>query len=300
MQRKLYGTFLILNQKMKDRMKNSLFLLFLMTLVLFTACEKESITGDLTDADALIKAIAAADKTEVELAEVPAALDRQLDIDYADENTLEIYRANALGYEVRTRCHGASQLAELGKLYFNVEGKPLRKNGESEDWADRHRPDCFELVYPVSVTLPDGSTLTANDRETLWMGIRDFYQNNPDAEGKPNLVYPIQIVFEDADAPVTIENRMQLRRAKRSCRERPRPCFRLVYPLTVVLPDGSTATGDTKMALRIAIRDWYQANPDVTEKPDLVFPVTIEFRDGTNQEIASADELQAAKEDCRP
>ena len=75
-------------------------------------------------------------------------------------------------------------------------------------------------------------------------------------------------------------------------------CFMLVYPVTFIMPDGSTITGEDGRAICTAIKDWYEANPDSKERPVLQFPVEVTLRDGTTITINNADELRALKEDC--
>ena len=77
---------------------------------------------------------------------------------------------------------------------------------------------CFELVYPLSVSFPDGSTVEVEDRQTLKSTVRQWKQDNPDAEEKPSLVYPLEIIYDDGTT-ATIESSDDLKAAKQACRE---------------------------------------------------------------------------------
>ena len=57
------------------------------------------------------------------------------------------------------------------------------------DYEDR---ECFELVYPVIYLMPDGSTITVENGAD-WDPIKDWYDANPNAEGRPELQYPVDI-----------------------------------------------------------------------------------------------------------
>jgi hypothetical protein len=46
------------------------------------------------------------------------------------------------------------------------------------------------------------------------------------------------------------------------------------------------------------IKDWYEANPDVEEKPIPVFPVDLELRDGTIVTVNSQEEMHELLRDC--
>jgi hypothetical protein len=77
-------------------------------------------------------------------------------------------------------------------------------------------------------------------------------------------------------------------------------CFDLVLPVTFDMPDGSTITVTSDDEEGWAeIKAWYEANPDVEEKPALQYPVDISYRDGTTQTINNDEEMRAAEEACR-
>ena len=77
-------------------------------------------------------------------------------------------------------------------------------------------------------------------------------------------------------------------------------CFDLVLPVTFDMPDGSTITATSDDDDGWAeIKAWYEANPDVEEKPALQYPVDISYRDGTTQTINNDEEMRAAEEACR-
>jgi len=76
-------------------------------------------------------------------------------------------------------------------------------------------------------------------------------------------------------------------------------CFMLVYPVTFIMPDGSTLAGDDAKAICTAIKEWYEANPDSKERPALQYPVEVTLSDGSTMTINNADEMQALKQDCK-
>jgi len=174
----------------------------------------------------------------------------------------------------------------------------LRCGGRDDD--DR---ECFELVLPVSFVMPDGSTITV-ENDSGWVDLRSWYETNPDSEGRPELQYPVDILFDDET--VTINNAEEMNMVKRECWEyedEGRECFGLVYPVTFIMPDGSSivvATDDEDGWQEV--KNWYDANPESEERPTLQYPVDIIYRtiDGDSTvTINNEEEMEAAKDDCR-
>lgn len=71
--------------------------------------------------------------------------------------------------------------------------------------------------------------------------------------------------------------------------------FEFVFPLDFIMPDDSSITLETK-ADWVLIREWYQANPSVKERPELVFPVDVQLEDGTIQTLLDRTELMTIRE----
>lgn len=190
---------------------------------------------------------------------------------------------------------------------------------------------CFEFVFPVSIVYPDGTTESVDDYEALRATIKAWFEANAESLGLsekdstrrrghgyladipwdmlPTLDFPVDILTDSAEI-VTVEDREQLAELKKMCRKdfygnrgrhghgKGDKCFSLVYPLTLVLPDGSTITGDDRKAIKSQLREWKAANPDTEERPAIQFPVTVELEDESTQEVASQEELEALKETC--
>jgi len=168
---------------------------------------------------------------------------------------------------------------------------------------DDDNRECFELVFPVTYLMPDGSTITVENGED-WDPIKDWYDENPNAEERPELQYPVDIIFDDET--LTIDNAEEMNMVKRECWEyedEGRECFALVYPVTFIMPDGSSivvATDDEDGWEEVKI--WYDANPESEERPTLQYPVDIIYRanDGDSTvTINNEEEMEAAKDECR-
>ncbi len=168
------------------------------------------------------------------------------------------------------------------------------------------RGGCFEFVFPITIEFVDGSTAEVEDYEGLRSTIRDWKEANPDAEERPNLAFPLEILSEDGEI-LTIDSRAELLRARIQCRRnfgsrphhgRAERCFRLVYPVTLTYPDATTEEVADRRALKLAVRAWRQANPGVEDRPTLTYPLQVEMTDGTVVDVDSKEDLQALKDSC--
>lgn len=261
-----------------------------MTTVLFTSCSESSDTADLDD-DALIVAIEnSSSRTTVSTADLPSAAQSDLETDFSTDDVYEVTKAYGLGFEVRLVTTDGSFTSELNRAFFDVNGRQLE---------DRRRPrhgrrrSCFKITFPFSLTMPDDSVITLESRADRAL-VRAWYVANPGTTERPQLVFPIEIEYQDGTT-ATINSQEELENARTECRTV--RCFDIVYPYSVTMPDGTVITLNSEDDRQL-IRDWYDANPGVHQRPTLVYPIEIIFEDGTTQIVNDADEYQAAKESC--
>ena len=77
---------------------------------------------------------------------------------------------------------------------------------------------CFSFVFPVSFTMPDGSTLTASDEEDLAAQMKAFFESYDGERKRPELVFPVDITFEDGSV-LTVNSHEEMKQAwKDNCR----------------------------------------------------------------------------------
>jgi len=76
-------------------------------------------------------------------------------------------------------------------------------------------------------------------------------------------------------------------------------CFSLVFPISVAFPDGSEEGFNEKAELRTALKAWKEANPDSEERPNLLYPLDIEYKDGTIATVESVEQLKELKAECK-
>jgi hypothetical protein len=114
-------------------------------------------------------------------------------------------------------------------------------------------------VFPYSVTLADGSTVTINNMDD----IREL--NHSCRENRPNN----------------------------------HDCFSIVYPVTVVFPDSTEKQVADRAAFLDAVRAWRTANPSVKGRPTLKFPFSVKLEDGTTKVVNNKEELHAVAATCK-
>ncbi len=173
------------------------------------------------------------------------------------------------------------------------------------------KPGCYELVFPVTLEFPDATTAEVDSYENLKETVRAWKEANTEVDGRPSLEFPVDVLSQDGEL-ITINEKSELVELAKECisdyRDGPRDhhrlgkfraCFRLVMPLSIELPSGIIVEVQNYQQLKNVLREWKMNNPNATERPHLVYPLTIAFEDGSTQEIASPEELRQAKKDCR-
>ena len=167
------------------------------------------------------------------------------------------------------------------------------------DDDDYYEDDCFVLVYPIDVLMPDGTTLTANDDDELENIFDTWEQNNPNDTNYPSLVFPLDIEWEDDGTIQTVVDEDELYELWEDCEDYYyEDCPDLVFPIDVALPDGSVQTALDEDDLENIFDTWEQNNPGSMVEPTLVFPVSVIYEDGDTEIAQDEDELEEIFEDC--
>jgi hypothetical protein len=178
---------------------------------------------------------------------------------------------------------------------------------------------CYELVFPVTLVLPDSSTVEVNSYDEVKQALRTYFEANGGPGHGPhhglrrhiNFQFPISVVSQDGEV-IAVNSQEELHALRAECAgatfghhgpqghgQHGLSCFEVVFPLTVSFPDGTTAEAASRQALHQLIRTWKQNNPGATERPQIVFPITVKMADdGSLVTVNSREELRALKEDC--
>ncbi len=281
-------------------MRLSILGLFAIVILAFTSCQKNDSKINDGNSDAqLIEAIQkAANKQIINVADLPSPSKSVLETDYVDDYIDVAKLAPELGYEVDMRCEKGPRVGERKQAYFDLKGRELRGDKDSDDKSDKgDRGRCFELILPVTFTMPDGSEITIETKED-WGLLKAWHEANPNVDGRPELQFPVDIKWFEGTVE-TIADKEAMKAAKKKCdKGDKRKCFKLVFPVTYTMPDGSEIIIEEREDYML-IREWYTEHPDVNEKPELNFPVDIKYKDGTVVTINNEEEMREAREGCR-
>lgn len=102
----------------------------------------------------------------------------------------------------------------------------------------------------------------------------------------------------DSEVFFSTEGRQLNDTSERRTRRRNK-CFEFVFPIDFIMPDASSITLTSKEDWTL-IKTWYEENPDITDRPELVFPVDVILKeDGSTQTLIDTDELNTVKDSCR-
>ncbi|MDF1694965.1 MAG: hypothetical protein P1U56_04000 [Saprospiraceae bacterium] len=169
---------------------------------------------------------------------------------------------------------------------------------------------CLEFIFPVSIEFVDGTSAEVTDYQNLHQTVRAWFEENEvekSKENRPQLIFPLQVLNKEGEI-IDVASEDELKELKSECpkigkgkkgkKGKGFKCFSLVFPVTVTI-DGTDQTFEDRMALKTAIRTYKMEAGEDFERPTLVFPVTIQYEDETQVEVADQDELQALKEACQ-
>ena len=201
-------------------MKNSILkYLPLLFIFLFTACEFEDVMSDDELIDAIINA---EEKVQILESDLPVDAKNTMSSDIPDDFFDKGSLASQLGYQINMRSFDFFFLGvKSDDIFFDLSGRELfrtegynksddkkdddgkdddgkddksDKDGKKDGKKDRKK-NCFYLEYPVSLELPDGSTIKVNDKKEAMESLKKWYNQNPDVKEKANLVFPVSIYW---------------------------------------------------------------------------------------------------------
>lgn len=174
------------------------------------------------------------------------------------------------------------------------------------------RGSCFEFVYPITIQFADGTTAEVTSNDNLRETIHTWKENNPSATERPTLVFPVDVLAKDGTV-TSVASETELKSLLATCPppgrgkgrgrghkpgDNGKNCFTLNFPVTVQLPDSTTAEAADGAALHTILHNWKKNNPTSRVRPTLVFPISVTLSDGTTQSVASKAELAALKDGC--
>lgn len=173
---------------------------------------------------------------------------------------------------------------------------------------------CYDLVFPVKVSFIDATSVEVNSYEELKNEVIEWRKENPRVRTKPQLSFPYDIVNEDGEL-ITVDNITEQRQLRLECRRdffvtngffghnnRPKLCFKLEYPFTLVFNDGVKVIVEKpidRKILHTKIKEFKKLNPGVRIKTNFVYPLNVKLEDGKIVTVNSQDELKELIRSCK-
>jgi len=192
-----------------------------------------------------------------------------------------------------------------GEITFSTDGTETDSEEEGE-LAIGSFIECFheEYVYPITYNLPEGGQLIIENEEG-WAKLDSWYENNPDAEKFPKLVYPVSLTLEGGKTVVfnTEEEELAFTNLEGSkcllsdLLEQRLGCYDYNYPVSILLPNGNEkVTVNNKEALMEKANALIKALDGEVEGdllniifPAIEYPVEIKFQNGDEVKVDSAE-----------
>ena len=158
---------------------------------------------------------------------------------------------------------------------------------------------CYDFVFPITVEFSDGTTASGDDAASLREAIQAWKESNPDSTGRPDIVFPIEVTTEEGEI-VSVTEYSELRDLAIACRRSHRPGADICFNLVYPVEVEFPDGTILEAATRVALKTVVREwkRNGGEGRPSFVFPVEVEYEDGTVVSAASKEELQALREAC--
>ena len=252
-------------------------------------------------------------KIEISFDELPEVSQNHIN-DLENNITAElILYAENIGYEVKLRRQSRNLVSLLNILYiyFNENGELLFDENYDEDndgyydvfeeWGNYM---CFDIQFPIQITMPDDSQISVVNEDELFEAVDLYYEMSDEYDGLPEINFPINIVFyfenengNEQQEVIEIGSYEELEMYFDVCPDENNngwddedwyeiDCFDLVYPLTIVNPEGEVLTVDSENNLHEYIDQYYEnCNSNDCGDFNLYYPLTVEYYSETNDQV---------------
>lgn len=303
---------------------------FLLIALFIFSCsdsETENNIQNLTDSEHIELIKNHNDKVEINFEDLPEVSQTYINSLENNITTELILHAQELGYEIKIRRESRSLVSLLNILYiyFDQNGEVLfddnyDQNGDGNydifnEWEDFM---CFDIQFPISVTMPDESQISIGNEDELYEAVESYYEMSDEYDGLPEINFPINIIFyfddengNEIEEIVGVGSYEELEMYFEICEDGwdddgwddedwyEIDCFDLVYPLTIVNPEGEVLTVDSENNLHEYIDQYYEnCNSNDCGDFNLYYPLTVEYYSETNDQVQtltinSEEELEA-------
>lgn len=262
--------------------------------------------AELSDLELIELIKSAEDKQEISINDMPDISQSFISETFNFAIVQSVFHAPNLGYELTMSRGGTRTLMSLSSLinvYFNNDGEFLSNDFDSE-YEEWDQNMCFDLEFPISVNLSDGTVVTISNEEELYEGIEEYYEMGEE-DNLPEINFPINIIFYyenengvESEDLVEISNYEELEMYFEMCEDDEDinddeenwsefNCVALVYPITIESPEGENLSFENEDSLNNYIESWYNNNPNSNQVFELVFvfPLTVGYFSETTDQL---------------
>lgn len=303
--------------------------LFLLIFFVFACTESDTENNiqNLTDSEHIELIKNHNDKVEINFEELPEVSQSYINSLENNITTEVILHAQDLGYEIKIRRESRSLVSLLNILYiyFDQNGDVLfddnyDENGDGDydifnEWEDFM---CFDIQFPISVTMPDQTQVSIGNEDELYEAVESYYEMSDEYDELPEINFPINIIFyfddengNELEEVVGVGSYEELEMYFEICEDSwddngwddedwfEIDCVDLVYPISIVNPEGEVITVDNEYSLHEYIDQYYEnCNSNDCGDFNLAYPLTVEYYSETNDQVQtltinSEEELEA-------
>ena len=299
---------------------------FLLLSAVVYACsdsENENNIQDLTVSEHIELIKNHDNKIEISFDDLPDVSQSYINSLENNITTEQILHAQDIGYEVKIKRESRSLVSLLNILYiyFDQDGDFLLDDNYDEDgdgeydiYDEWENFMCFDIQFPVSVTMPDESQITIENEDELYEAAESYYEMSEEYDGLPEINFPINIIFyyegengNEIEEVVGVSSQDELDLYFEICEDGwydedwgwdEMECVELVYPISIENPESEIITVESENELYEYIDQYYQNcnSDDCYGEFELVFPLTIEYYSENNDQtqiltISSQEEL---------
>jgi len=220
------------------------------------------------------------------------------------------------------------------KAYCNEKGKEKDDDDKDDkDWEDVHnnfefdflRNQCFQIEFPVSFTLQNGNTITADSYEAIFKTIAEQLRDNNGEFKELAIAYPLTVTINADRTTVTLNSEEELKGLYKECEisweddkdndNRDEDWENDFYDdidwnffknscFTVDLPFDLTIDGVEKIAISNyetmfeTISTLLKSNDYELEDVALNYPVSVTLIDGTAAIISTEEDFEELEKTC--
>ena len=231
--------------------------------------------ADMMNDAQLIEAIANdSNKIEIDNVDLPALSRLVIENQYFDHIAIEVELSPGYGYQLSLG-DMAIDAGDVTEVFFARDGRKL--GDRAGDDRKRHgKRKCFRFVFPLSFSFSDGSSYTVADGKEFHTTLKAHFKATG-AKEKPAFTFPIQVQFkpeeEGAEGEIlTVNSDEELKEAFQACRgeENDKRCFSFVFPVSFIMPDGSTLTASDEEDLTTQMKAFFESYDGEKKRTELV------------------------------